>query len=61
MLYASRVRIDILRAEEELASPDQVRVGFSILSARIGGKREREHQGAEDDCASSIHKIPPFG
>ena len=61
MLYSSRVRIDILHAEEKLASPDQVRVGFSILGASNEGKREREHQGAEDNRVGSFHVIPPFG
>src|SRR5262245_13046027 len=55
--YASRARIDILRAEEELTSPDQVRVGFSILGACTEGKQEREHQGAEDNHVGSIHTI----
>src|SRR5262245_17604034 len=60
MHYASRARIDILRAEEELASPDEVRVGFSILGASNEGKREREHQGADDDYVGSIHKDSSF-
>jgi hypothetical protein len=64
MPYLSRARIDILRAEEELASPDQVRVDYSILGT-LGtyteGKQEREHQGAENNRAGSIHSIPPFG
>jgi hypothetical protein len=55
------VRINILRAEEELASPDEVRVGFSILGASTEGKQEREHQGAEDNRIGSFHVISPFG
>src|SRR5262245_30065569 len=59
--YASRVRIDILGAEEELASPDQVRVGFSTLGACTDGKQKREHQGAKDNRVGPFHVIPPFG
>jgi hypothetical protein len=51
------VRVDILRTEEELASPDEVGIGFSTLGACTDGKQEREDQGVEDDHVGSIHTI----
>src|SRR5262249_31628107 len=57
MPYPSRARIDILRTEEELTSPDEVRIGFSTLGACTDRKQEREDQDAEDNHVGSIHTI----